>query len=157
MDMTEFMPHGQCWNWTWRLIFLHVISDAIIALSYLSIPLMLVFYIKNKKNLAFKWIFILFAMFITTCSITHIMGIITVWKPLFWIEGWAKFVCAIISMITAISLFILFPEIIKFKSSSERAAKKLEKALKEKDEIINRITKINNQIDNLQKKTVSKI
>ena len=37
-----FMPHGYCYLWTPSLIGLHVVSDSLIALSYLSITIILV-------------------------------------------------------------------------------------------------------------------
>ena len=36
-----FMPHGYCYLWKPGLVWLHIISDSIIALSYYSIPLTL--------------------------------------------------------------------------------------------------------------------
>ena len=34
----EFMPHGHCYLWQPGVIWLHVTSDAIIALAYTTIP-----------------------------------------------------------------------------------------------------------------------
>lgn len=36
-----FMPHGYCYLWTPTLVGLHVVSDSLTALSYLSIQLTL--------------------------------------------------------------------------------------------------------------------
>lgn len=36
-----FMPHGSCCLWSLSLIGLRVVSDSLIALSYLSIPITL--------------------------------------------------------------------------------------------------------------------
>jgi hypothetical protein len=33
-----FMPHGMCFLWRPELLWLHAFSDAVIALSYYSIP-----------------------------------------------------------------------------------------------------------------------
>ena len=33
-----YMPHGYCFMWNSGLVGLHVISDSLIALAYLSIP-----------------------------------------------------------------------------------------------------------------------
>ncbi len=33
-----FMPHGYCYMWVPGLVWLHVISDSLIALAYLSRP-----------------------------------------------------------------------------------------------------------------------
>ncbi|NJM99689.1 MAG: hypothetical protein HC800_23365 [Phormidesmis sp. RL_2_1] len=38
-----YMPHGGCYLWQPPLIGLHLLSDALIAVAYYSIPLALVF------------------------------------------------------------------------------------------------------------------
>ena len=40
---TAFMPHGQCYLWKTELLWLHGVSDALITLSYFSIPLALLY------------------------------------------------------------------------------------------------------------------
>jgi hypothetical protein len=39
---SEFMPHGYCYLWKPGLVRLHVISDSMIGLAYLFIPIILV-------------------------------------------------------------------------------------------------------------------
>lgn len=50
----DFMPHGFCYLWDPRVLWLHVISDALIALSYYCIPIILVYFIHKNRNLPFK-------------------------------------------------------------------------------------------------------
>ena len=37
-----FIPHGHCFRWKPALVWLHVMSDSLIALAYYSIPITLV-------------------------------------------------------------------------------------------------------------------
>jgi hypothetical protein len=46
----SFMPHGQCFLWDPFLLWLHLGSDVLIALSYYSIPLALIVFIKKNQN-----------------------------------------------------------------------------------------------------------
>jgi len=46
----EFMPHGFCYLWDRDLIWLHVVSDVLIALAYFSIPLTLVYFVRKKRD-----------------------------------------------------------------------------------------------------------
>ena len=39
-----FMPHGMCYLWRPGILALHVISDALITLSYFSIPFTLLYF-----------------------------------------------------------------------------------------------------------------
>ena len=51
------IPHGSCYLWTRSLIGLHVVSDSLIALSYLSIPITLVRQLcETVHTLAVYWL-----------------------------------------------------------------------------------------------------
>ncbi len=140
----KLIPHLECWNRTMPLIYLHVISDLLIAFSYFAIPTALIMILFKKKEIKFKLLFILFAMFIIACGSTHVMAIITVWKPWFWAEGWVKLCCAIISLITTIVIYPLLPAIIGLKSNIEykEIIENLETEMRHKDNIIDKLTKI---------------
>ncbi len=103
--LTEFMPHGMCFLWDPTLLGLHVISDSLIALSYFSIPLALVYFTNKGGTLPFKYLFGLFSAFIFACGLTHVFNIWTVWNPDYYAEGLVKSLTAGISLVTAIVLW----------------------------------------------------
>ena len=76
----EFMPHGMCYLWTPGLVWLHVVSDALIALAYYSIPLTLLLFVRRRRDLPFNWIFVFFGVFIIACGTTHAMEVWTLWN-----------------------------------------------------------------------------
>jgi len=51
--LSKFLPHGVCFLWDETLLLLHVVSDSLIALSYFSIPIALVVFVRRRKDLAF--------------------------------------------------------------------------------------------------------
>jgi PAS domain S-box-containing protein len=106
----SFIPHGHCYLWKPELVWLHIISDAIIALAYYSIPLTLFYFVRKRQDLPFSWIFLLFAAFIIFCGTTHIAEIWTLWHPTYWLSGILKAATAIVSLFTAIELVILVPQ-----------------------------------------------
>ena len=53
-DAGALAPHGLCLLWRPELIWLHVISDSIITISYYSIPLVLILYFLIKKGIG-QW------------------------------------------------------------------------------------------------------
>ncbi len=57
-------PHGYCLLWNPDLILIHVISDALIALAYFSIPVVLWVVLRRRRELEFSWLLGLFASFI---------------------------------------------------------------------------------------------
>lgn len=122
LDPDAFMPHGHCYFWTPDVLWLNVGSDAAIALSYYSIPLALVVFLIRRQDLAFRWIFLLFVVFILACGTTHIMAIWTTWVPLYRLEGWLKLLTALASVATAILLWPQIPRLLKLPSAAQLEA-----------------------------------
>ncbi len=100
-----YLPHGYCFNWRQDILWTNVISDLFIALAYFSIPIALAIIVQRRKDLRFRGIFSLFAMFILFCGLTHLMGIYTVWHGTYGLHGIVKAMTAFISIYTAVVLY----------------------------------------------------
>jgi PAS domain S-box-containing protein len=109
MTTEYFMPHGHCYLWRPDILWLNVVSDVFISLAYLGIPCLLIMLVRKRRDLKFNWIFVLFAMFITACGLTHFVEIITVWQPYYGLQGLIKAVTATVSVATAVALYFLMP------------------------------------------------
>ncbi|MEO6569626.1 MAG: PAS domain S-box protein, partial [Opitutaceae bacterium] len=107
-----FMPHGHCYLWDPSLVWLHVISDSLIALAYLTIPFTLIYIIRKRKDLPFDWMLASFGVFILACGTTHALEVWTLWNPTYWLSGTMKAVTAIASVVTAILLVKLIPQLL---------------------------------------------
>jgi signal transduction histidine kinase len=55
--------------------------------------------------------FLAFGLFIVACGFTHLMEVVVLWKPLYWVSGDIKLVAAVASVVTVIALPGLIPEI----------------------------------------------
>lgn len=108
----SFMPHGYCLLWRPDLVALHAVSDLMIALAYFSIPVGLWFLARARPDLEYKSIFLLFAAFILLCGMTHVIGLITLWAPIYGLQGLVKAATAIVSLIAAYSLWPILPRIL---------------------------------------------
>ena len=133
----EFMPHGYCYIWNPGLVWLHVISDSLIALSYFTIPFTLLRFVRKRRDLPFSWMFVLFGAFIVACGATHVMEVWNLWHAQYWLAGGLKAVTAIASMATAILLVRLVPQALKLPNISEwaRANAALESEIHERREL----------------------
>lgn len=131
----DFLPHGHCYFWTPQILWLHVVSDIIIFLSYYSIPVALVYFVKKKEHLPFNWIFWMFGLFILLCGTTHIFSVYTTWSGAYGVEGLLKAVTAIVSLITAVAIWPLLPKALALGSIADLsdARKQLEQILKQTD------------------------
>ena len=119
LSPNDFMPHGYCYLWNTRLVWLHVVSDSLIALAYFSIPITLVHFIRKRRDLPFNWMFVCFGVFILACGATHAMEVWTLWHASYWLSGAVKAVTALVSVPTAILLVRLVPQALALPSPEE--------------------------------------
>src|SRR5260221_8577412 len=124
-----FMPHGHCYLWRPGVLWLHILSDALITLAYFSIPFTLVYFVRRRKDLEFHWMFLCFAVFIVACGTTHLMEIWVIWHPTYWLSGAVKAITALVSVPTAILLLKLVPQALVLPSPAalQKARDELEK------------------------------
>ena len=112
----DFMPHGYCYLWDPGLVWLHVISDTLIAVSYFTIPITLLWFMRKRRDLPFSWMFGLFGAFIVACGATHVMEVWNLWHAEYWLAGVLKAVTAVASVATAILLARLLSKALEFPS-----------------------------------------
>ncbi|MUG97330.1 PAS domain S-box protein [Scytonema sp. UIC 10036] len=122
----QFMPHGYCYLWQPALVWLHIISDFLIALAYYSIPIILVYFVRKRQDLPFTSIFFLFGTFIVACGTTHVMEIWTLWHPTYWLSGSIKSFTAIVSIYTFFEMVQLVPKALALPSPAQLEAINLE-------------------------------
>src|SRR5207302_5629859 len=72
---SDFLPHGTCYLWNPKIVWLHVISDSVITLSYYCIPVALIYLVRKRRDLPFNWMFSMFGLFILGCGTTHLMEV----------------------------------------------------------------------------------
>ena len=97
----------------------HVTSDAVIAAAYFSIPVALSIFVSKRRDVDFGWIFWAFAIFIMACGFTHVLSIVTLWVPVYGIEGIIKALTAVASIVTAVMLWPLLPKVLALPSPSQ--------------------------------------
>ena len=145
------MPHGYCFLWNTSLLWLFVISNAVTALSYFSIPLALGYFSYKRKDVNFKWILPLFSLFIFACGLTHVLSVVTIWNPVYGLSAIAEAFTAIVSIITAILLWPLIPKALRIPTPTSLllANKKLETEILYHKETKAQLKKLNNELDEL--------
>ena len=142
------MPHVYCLRIP-SLIWMHAISDGCVALSYVLIPVALIRLIRKRRDLVFHWMFVLFAVFILSCGATHAMGIVTLWKPAYRLDGLIKAITAVTSLPTAFLLWRLVPEMAAIPSPSRwrQANEELETEIQERRRAEKEIWTLNAELE----------
>ncbi|MGZ8952896.1 MAG: hypothetical protein ACXW01_14760, partial [Methylobacter sp.] len=120
--LKDLIPHGYCLSWSPVLLWLNVVSDLLITLSYYSIPLMLVYFIRRRKDLPYAGLAVMFACFIVACGTTHLLSAVTIWIPLYWLDGLLKGFTAIISVATAVLMLRVIPGALSVPSAAQLQA-----------------------------------
>jgi len=118
----RYAPHGYCLLWQPELVWTHVVSDSLIALSYFSIPLALIHFVRRRRDVEFGWMIWLFALFIMACGTSHLMSIWNLWHGDYGVEALVKVVTAVASVPTAILLWRLIPKALAVPSPGQLQA-----------------------------------
>ncbi|WOB43958.1 PAS domain-containing protein [Thermoleptolyngbya oregonensis NK1-22] len=113
------MPHGHCYLWDPRLVWLHGLSNGLTAISYFAIPAALLYFVQQRQDLPYGWLFKLFSAFVGVCGLSHVMEIWTLWHPDYWVSGGIKAFNAILALTTATKLIPLIPEALALPSRTE--------------------------------------
>lgn len=145
----QYIPHGHCYLWQTPLVALHVLSDAFIALAYYLIPIFLIYFVRQRQDVPFQRILVLFSAFILSCGTTHVLAIITLWQPIYWLSGITKAITALISLYTAFSVIYLFPKILNVPSATQLSTlnQQLKKQVIEKEDAEAEIKILNRQLE----------
>jgi len=121
-DSQGFMPHGHCFLWIPSILWTSVVSDALIALAYLTIPVTLIYFIRKRRDIPFDWMFIAFGIFILACGSTHVADIWVIWKPDYGMSVTLKAITAVASIATAVAMVRLVPIALRIPSPAQLEA-----------------------------------
>lgn len=124
IDPSGFVPRAVCGQWTPEEVLLNNVSDLLIALAYVSIPIMLTIFARKQRSFPFSWLSAVFAAFILTCGATHIMEIVLFYYPIYHLAGWIKAVTALSSWVAVIALYKVLPMALTLHSPDQLQAAK---------------------------------
>ena len=120
----SLLPQGDCLAWDPALVWTQVLSDGLIGLACVSIPITLLHLVRKRADLRFDGIVLLFASFIVSCGATHWIEVWTVWHPDHWLAGMVKAVSAAASLLTAGALMLRVPRILAIPTVADLIAAK---------------------------------
>lgn len=106
------LPHGFCYQWDPWLVWLHAVSDVLIALSYFLISGELFRFSLIRRDVQLRHLYLWFGLFIAACGATHAVEVLTLWVPAYWFSGAVKVITASVSVPTAVMLVLSMPEAI---------------------------------------------
>lgn len=108
-----------CYLWQSDVLWTTVISDVFTALAYYSFTAAFIVFIKNRKDLAYPWFFILAGSVIfLACGTAHLISAIVIWEPIYGILAVVKAATAISSVVAGIAIWYVLPFFVSLPSPS---------------------------------------
>ncbi len=115
-----FMPHGYCLTWNSPLLWLTAGSDAVMTLAYSTYPIGIAYFVWKRKDLQYRWLYLtFFNAFILTCASTHLLSVVTIWIPLYWLEAYLNAIAAVVASATVFAIWWVIPQALKLPSPAE--------------------------------------
>jgi signal transduction histidine kinase len=101
----------------WRpdLIWLNVVSDAAVAAAFFATALLLGYFVWRRHQhmlLMFRAVFWAYASFIAICGLVRLEEILTLWVPVYGIEGVTKGLLAPVAVVITVGLLLLLPRML---------------------------------------------
>ena len=119
LSLRQYIPHGHCYLWQMPLVGLHLVSDALIAVTCFSIPALLIYFVRKRGDLPFSKVFLLFGAFIILCGTGHLLNILTLWYPAYWLSDMVQALTALVSGYTALQLVELLPQFLALQTPEQ--------------------------------------
>lgn len=109
---SQFIPKGQVYQWQSDVLWTNVIGDAATAVAYFCIPILLLIFLYKRPDIRHPQLFIAFALFLMVAGTGHTLSIVSVWDPVYGLEGVVKLATAVVSFGTVILLLIRFRDVL---------------------------------------------
>ena len=121
-DTSDFPPRWMCGSWQAGHGWFLIASDIGVALAYLLIPLILLYWYVRGVKVPYPQLLWLFAAFIVSCGLTHVFDAVIFWWPVYRFVALLKFITAILSWTTVLVMAPLVPQAFKLKSPNDLEA-----------------------------------
>ena len=118
LDTSDFPPRWQCGTWSAALGWTHIVADMAIWAAYTSIPLVLLYFVRKRRDAPFPRVYWLFALFVLACGIGHLIDAGMFWWPAYRVFALSKVITATISWVTVFALLPILPRAIALPSAA---------------------------------------
>jgi signal transduction histidine kinase len=101
----ELLPQGNFFALSPPLGWIHAVSDVVIGLACILIPLVLFRIVRKRNDMTFDWAFIWLSICVGTCGVTHFLAAWNLWHADYWIAGLVKLTAALAAIPAAVLTF----------------------------------------------------
>jgi signal transduction histidine kinase/ActR/RegA family two-component response regulator len=118
-------PHAPSDLWTTAILWVSVVSDLVIAICFISLPVVLSTFARNREGLPLRWIFVVFGVFIVALAGGHAFRawkIWHTWQGVYAVEAALKAITALAALGTATAIRPLLRRTLELPSPRQLAA-----------------------------------
>lgn len=115
----DFILHGYPYLWQSPPVWMNVISDGLLVVTYYVIAFMIFFFLRRRPDLKPRGVILLLAGFILARGTAHLVGIWDVWHSGYRLEDLMDIVTAALSMATAIATIRVLPAALRIPSPQQ--------------------------------------
>lgn len=112
----DFPARWHCGNWSGAHGWTHIVSDLATFAAYFAIPLVLLYYMRKRKDLPFAHMMPIFAVFILSCGTGHLLDALIFWYPVYRVSAAVKVTTAVVSWLAVAALWDLTPKLLQYPS-----------------------------------------
>jgi PAS domain-containing protein len=138
-NTSDFPARWQSGNWTTFHGWMYIISDLMMAVAFISIPLLILRHIlKNRCSNKVKSTYVVFGSFLVACGFALLSDAIIFWVPAYRLSALFRLFAGVFSISTLLILVRILPKVFSLKSQHEMEAevkrrRKAERELQEKN------------------------
>ncbi len=108
-DTSSFPARWHCGDWSAWHGWTHIGADLAIFGAYMAIPLSIAVFMWSRRRVELPTLWWLFAGFILSCGVTHLVEATLFWHPWYRFSGLLKVTTAIISWATVFAIYRALP------------------------------------------------
>jgi len=101
------------------VIWMNVLPDVLIAMAYLSLPALLLYVTRRRRDLPFNSLLVSCSVFVVACGFAHALSAWNVTHAEYWLEGLFKVIAAAAALPTAVLAWRALPGIMSLPSQKQ--------------------------------------
>src|SRR5208282_1381276 len=146
---SPYLPGGYCYLWDGPLVSLHVVSGLMVGAAFISIPVLLLWFVKKRRDVPFQGGLLWFSAFLVACGAAGFLDVWNLWHDAYWLEGAVKGVAAITSAGAAGYLVLLIPKALKLPSprQMEVANARLAQEIAGRERVMKQLQTLNEELE----------
>lgn len=118
-ETADFPARWHCGQWTAGHGWTYLLADLAIFGAYFAIPVILVHFLRQRKDVPFPRVLGLFAVFIICCGLTHFLDAAMFWWPAYRLSAVLRVLTAVVSWATVVALIPTVPKALSMRSLTD--------------------------------------